>query len=478
MIERDAVIIGGGISGLAVAHTLARAGLGVELWESADRIGGKINSAAQEGYILDDAASMVVNFRDEVEQFFVDAGLASCKLPREPGLRRYVLNGRRLSEVPSSIGVLLRTPMLSTLGKLRLLAEPLVARGSNPHESVADFVARRLGTEFLEKAFEPYLAGPLASDVERAEAAATLPQLVALEKRYGSLALGVLLKKIAGRSRAARPQAFTFRGGMETLVAGLADTGGFRIHTGLRADQIEPVGGGWRVLGSDAERNHAVTTRHLIISTPAAAAAGLLRGLDDELAGLLNGIEYAPIRVVHTGFGCARVKHPLDGSGFLLPRQSGFEVNGCLWVSRLFPGHAPADRILLTSYLAGARNPGAIDWSEQRCLDAVMPMMRDLMAVDGDPEMVRIVTHRQGLPLYHGNYSARLARITARLCQLPGLHLEANYRGGVSVRDRILNAQSVAQRILRQRQAETKGPPIFEGIPILVGAVSGPGGLR
>ena len=168
MIERDAVIIGGGISGLAVAHTLARAGLGVELWESADRIGGKINSAAQEGYILDDAASMVVNFRDEVEQFFVDAGLASCKLPREPGLRRYVLNGRRLSEVPSSIGVLLRTPMLSTLGKLRLLAEPLVARGSNPHESVADFVARRLGTEFLEKAFEPYLAGPLASDVEQA----------------------------------------------------------------------------------------------------------------------------------------------------------------------------------------------------------------------------------------------------------------------------------------------------------------------
>ena len=105
-------------------------------------------------------------------------------------------------------------------------------------------------------------------------------------------------------------------------------------------------------------------------------------------------------------------------------------------------------------------------------------MMRDLMAVDGDPEMVRIATHRQGLPLYHGNYSTRLARITARLCQLPGLYLEANYRGGVSVRDRILNAQSVAQRILRQRTGEAIAPPIFEGAPILAGAVSGPGGLR
>lgn len=478
MIEQDAVVVGGGISGLAIAHVLASAGLGVELWESESRVGGKISSVARDGYVLDDAASMVLDLRNEIDAFIAGIGLASSKLPRAPGARRYVLNGRRLTEVPSSFGALLSTRMLGGIGKLRLLAEPLVARGCDPHESVARFVARRLGKEFLEKAFEPYIAGPLASDVERAEAATTIPQLVALEKRYGSLALGVLLARIARRGRAVRPQAFSFRGGMETLVTGLADTRRFRIRTGLRASEIEPVGGGWRLSGSDAARDYAVSARHLIISTPAAAAAGLLRGLDGELASLLGGIEYAPIRVVHTGFESARVKHPLDGSGFLLPRRSGFEVNGCLWISRLFADRAPAERTLLTSYLGGARNPAARDWSEQRCMDAVMPMLRDLLGVDGEPEMIRIATHGRGLPLYHGNYSARLALVSERLRRLPGLHLEANYRGGVSVRDRILNAQSVAQRILRQPRGEAVAPAIFDGRPILAAAVPGPGGLR
>ena len=172
MIEQDAIIVGGGISGLAIAQVLSRAGLGVELWESEERIGGKIRTTRQQGYTLDGAASMLMNFRAEVDDFIADAGLASSKLVRAPGERRYVLNQRRLMEVPTSIGALLRTPMLSTAGKLRLFGEPLMTRGTDPHESVADFVSRRLGAEFLEKLFEPYLAGPLASDAACAEAAA------------------------------------------------------------------------------------------------------------------------------------------------------------------------------------------------------------------------------------------------------------------------------------------------------------------
>ena len=473
MIERDAVIVGGGISGLAIAHVLSRAGLGVELWESEARIGGKIRTTRQQGYTLDGAASMLMKFHAEVDDFIASTGLASSKLARAPGERRYVLNQRRLVEVPTSIGALLRTPVLSTAGKLRLFAEPLMTLGTDQHESVADFVSRRLGAEFLEKVFEPYLAGPLASDAACAEAAAAIPRLVALEKRYGSLALGILLKKILCRGSAARPQAFTFLGGMETLVGKLADSGGFRVRTGLCASEIRPIKGGWKVHGSDAAGDHAVSTRQLILSTPADTAANLLHELDGELARLLNGIEYAPIRVVHTGFERARVKHPLDGSGFLLPKQSGFEANGCLWISRLFPDHAPSDRALLTSYLGGARNPAAIDWNEQRCLDAVMTMLRDILGVGAEPEMVRVETHRRGLPLYHGNYSKRLASISGRLRQWPGLHLEANYRGGVSVRDRILIAQAVAQRILRQRKADTCSLPIAEGGAILASAASG-----
>ena len=454
MSERDVVVVGGGISGLATAHCLARSGLTVELWERASRVGGKIHTARKDGYCLDSAASMVMNFRSEVDAFIESAGLTTSKLPRAPGNKRYVLDASRLQEVPTGFGELLKTPLLSTAGKLRLLAEPLIARGTDPHENVAAFVGRRLGREFLEKVFEPYLAGPLASDVNHAEAVSTMPRLSALETRYGSLALGALLHKFLSRGSAARPQAFTFSGGMGTLTDSLAHNGGFRVRKGLRANGLWPVKGGWMVAGTGDNESCTVFARHLVLSTPSAAAARLVGSLDPLLAELLGGIEYAPIKVVHTGFERARVGHPLGGSGFLVPRHSGFECNGCLWISSLFPGHAPADKVLLTNYLGGARNPAARDWDQARCLDAVSPMLRDLLGIRGEPDILHIESHQSALPLYHGRYSARLAQIAARLEQLPGLHLEANYRGGVSVRDRILCAQTAARRILRQQQAK------------------------
>ena len=42
--------------------------------------------------------------------------------------------------------------------------------------------------------------------------------------------------------------------------------------------------------------------------------------------------------------------------------------------------------------------------------------------------------------------------IAARLHHIPGLHLEANYRGGVSVRDRLVCGHAVANRILGAQQ--------------------------
>lgn len=455
MSELDVLVVGGGISGLAIAHCLARSGLAVEVWEGAERVGGKIRTVEKEGYRLESAASMVVNFRSEVDRFLRTAGLEASKRARAPMAKRYVLDADRLVEVPSGLGDLLRTSLFSTAGKLRLLAEPLVPRGWNPDESVAEFVTRRLGKEFLEKLFEPYVAGPLASDVDLAEARATLPRLTVLEKRYGSLALGALLRKVWRRGSGGRPDVFSFAGGMATLAEILAREGGFRVRNKMRVSEVWPVSGGWMTRGVTGDTARAAFSRQLVLSTPADAAASLVEGLDAELARLLRAIEYAPVNVVHTGFDRTRIGHPLNGSGFLVPRSSGFAPNGCLWMSRLFPDHAPEGRVLFSSYLGGARNPAAASWDATRTLDAVMPMLRALLGIKVEPDMLHIDSHARALPLYHGAYSQRLAAMDRRLAILPGLHLEANYKGGVSVRDRILCADLAASRILRHRDSAT-----------------------
>jgi oxygen-dependent protoporphyrinogen oxidase len=452
MSELDVLVVGGGISGLAIAHCLVRSGLVVEVWESDERVGGKIGTVAKQGYHLERAASMVMNFRSELEPFLRAAGLEERKLARSPRAARYLLDGGRLIEVPSAPGHLLRTPLLSAAGKLRLLAEPFVPRTGDPDQSVAEFVTRRLGAEFLEKLFEPYVAGPLASDAGLAEARATLPRLTALEKRYGSLVLGALLRKALRPARGGGPEAFSFAGGMATLVELLASQGGFRVRSKLRAREVRPARGGWVTTGDSEGASLTAVSKYLVLSTPADAAATLVEGADAELSRLLRGIEYAPVNVVHTGFDRSRIGHPLSGSGFLLPRNSGFAPNGCLWMSSLFPARAPEGRVLLSTYLGGARNPAAARWDSTRSLDAVMHMLDALLGIRTEPEMFYMERHSRALPLYHGAYSQRLAAMDRRLESLPGLYLEANYKGGISVRDRILRAELVAARVLRGNQ--------------------------
>ncbi len=84
---------------------------------------------------------------------------------------------------------------------------------------------------------------------------------------------------------------------------------------------------------------------------------------------------------------------------------------------------------------------------KDQCSAAVMKTLRSLLQVKGDPDMVQVDRHQQGLPLYHGAYPALTEAINDRLQSSPGLHLEANYRGGISIRDRILCAYQAVDRI-------------------------------
>ncbi|MCL4746717.1 MAG: protoporphyrinogen oxidase [Burkholderiaceae bacterium] len=449
MSNPDVVVVGGGISGLSVAWWLARAGIGVEVWERNARPGGKIASCEIDGYLIERAASMMLNFRPEVRRMLALAGLDAAKLmcPQAPRNQRYLVHDGRLEPFPSRLMSLMRSPLWSRRGRLRLLAEPFVPRGGDPTETVSEFVARRLGAEALERAIEPFVAGPLASDADQANAYTVLPRLVALERRYGSLALGAGLHHLLLRRAAPIRELFSFEGGMSTLVETLAATPGIRLRTGIAATQLEPGKSGWHITGRTCDGERTVSSRHLVLSAPAPAAAALLHPLDGALERLMCGIGYASLAVVHLGFDRSAVRHALDGPGFLVPRAAGLQLTGCQWNSSVFPSRAPRDKVLLTSYLGGARAPETKDWHDDRCIEVVLRCLGSLMQIDAAPQRVWITRHERALPLYHGAYHGRLQEIDRCLERWPGLHLAANYRGGVSVRDRIVEGFALAQRI-------------------------------
>ncbi|MFQ5937881.1 MAG: protoporphyrinogen oxidase [Acidiferrobacterales bacterium] len=449
MNDVDVLIAGGGISGLATAWWLAQQGLTVELWERDSRPGGKIHSDEEGGYLTERAATLVMNFRPEVNRFVMSCDIAGDKVLPRPVPNRYLLHEGRLVTVPMKLGAMVSSPLWSLRGKLRLLAEPFILKGGHEEETVSQFITRRLGAEVLERAMEPYVAGVLASDPQRANAYAVLPRLTALERRYGSLALGVFVHRLARWRRGCPTESFSFRGGMSTLVETLATARGVRLRLDQKVEAIALDGtGSWRVSGRCTQGERTLKAAHVVLSVPADAAASLVTPLDTELAKLLCDIDYAPISVVHVGFDRSAVQHPLDGTGFLVPRREHSMLNGNLWVSTLFPDRAPPGKVLFSNYLGGVRSPQAAEWDDARSVDTVMQMLSPLLGIGAAPEMVRIDRHQRALPLYHGAYCGLGRAIDGRLRRWPGLHLEANYLGGVSIRDRIICANNTAKRIL------------------------------
>ena len=448
MSDIDVLVIGAGISGLSVATSLVHHGKSVELWESSSRPGGKIGTHTDmHGYVTERAANMVMNFRPEVNRFIERSNLAASKSALAPGVRRYMINDDKLVTVPTNLAAMISSPIWSLSGKLRLLAEPFIPKGGHEDETVSEFISRRVGREVLDRAMEPYVSAILASNPDLANAYSVLPRMTRLEQRFGSLTLGILIHRFLRRRTATPQEAFSFKGGMSTLVKSLVNNPGIRFRPGHRAVELTKQGAHWHVTGSASGKELSVTARQVVLSVPAYTAAQLLNPLDQELAQLLRGIQYAPITVVHTGFDCDSIRHRLDGTGFLIPRRAGVAATGCLWMSSLFPNCAPQGRALLTNYLGGARLPEAVHWDDERSVAEILNVITPLLNIRDQPEMVRIDRHHKALPLYHGNYYGRLKTVTHLLQQIPGLHLEANYRGGISVRDRIACAYIAAKRI-------------------------------
>ena len=451
MSDIDVLVIGGGISGLAIATSLVHRGVSVELWETSARPGGKINTDRDgRGYVTERGANMVMNFRPEVNRFIEQSNLVASKSVLAPVARRYMMRDDKLITVPTGLAEMIRSPIWSAAGRLRLLTEPFIRKGGHSEETVSQFINRRVGREVLENAMEPYVSGVLASDPDLANAYTVLPRLTALEKRFGSLTLGILSHKVLGRRSATPQEAFSFSGGMSTLVNSLLNNPAIRFRPDHTAVELAKHGSEWRATATTNGADLSLTARQVVLSVPAKNAARLLSPLDKELAGLLNGIQYSPLAAVHLGFDRTAIEHPLDGTGFLVPRRAGVAVTGCMWMSSLFPERAPAGKVLLTNYLAGARSPEAVEWDDDRSVAEILKVITPLLNIRSEPQMLQIDRHARALPLYHGNYYTRMKTLANRLQQFPGLQLEANYRGGVSVRDRIVCACIAAERMAKE----------------------------
>ena len=237
----DVAVIGAGISGLSTAHYLARLGHDVQIIEKSDRTGGTIETEKVDGFLIDYGPISALDTSPLLGEMFDHLGIASSlEYASAKAKSRYIVRDGRLHALPTNPGAFIRTGLFSGSAKLGLLREPFVRPGDpNDDESLAEFVKRRLGREFLDYAINPFVSGVYAGVPERLSARASFPKLYELEQRYGSLIKGAIKGRRQRRQRGDKSKVaarmFSFRDGMQTVVDALSAELSGRIVTGASA---------------------------------------------------------------------------------------------------------------------------------------------------------------------------------------------------------------------------------------------------
>jgi len=455
-VDADVVVVGGGLSGLVTGYRLHRAGLTVQVLEAAACPGGVIGSERRGGVLFERGPNNALDNGPAIHDLLDELGIAAQRVDARPAAaKRYVVRKGALAALPRSAAGFITTPLFSTGAKLRLLSEPFVPRAAGTaDESIATFVRRRLGTEILDVAVEPFVAGIMAGDPERISLAAALPRLHDLEQRHGSLLRGALAT--AGerrRARGGRPAvSFSFRDGMQTLTDALAAAQP-GVECGRRVLRVTRAAADFVVELEGGGRRRA---RAVVMAAPAGAAATMVDTMAPAAAAALAAIPYAPLAVVVAAYPRDRVSHPLDGFGFLAPAVERRPLLGTLFCSTLFEGRADPSTVVLTTFLGGSRDPEVVDATDAELRAIVRPELARLLGASVAPTVDAITRWHDGLPQYGFGHLQRIAEVQRAEQALPGLHFCANYRGGASIGDCVASASETAGSIIA---AQLRGQP-------------------
>ena len=451
---KPVAVIGGGITGLTAAFRLRQRNIPVTLYEASERVGGVIQSVRRDGYLAEYGPNTMMETSPKVAALIKDLGLTARRIDSDPAAKnRYLVRDARPIKLPESPLQFVTTPLFSTAAKLRLLREPFIAPGDPAREeSVAEFVYRRLGPEFLDRAIDALVGGIYAGDPRRLSVPQAFPKLHALEQKYGSLLKGQIMgaRERRRRDEVAKPHAkmFSFDEGLQVLPDSLRARLADDIRLQAPVMKMTQKEQGWSLMSPSDEsgREHSAVIY-------AASAGGLARmniatRRPIDVASLAE-INYPPVASVVLGFRRKDIAHPLDGFGMLIPRIEGFRILGTIFSSSLFPNRAPAGCATLTSYVGGARSPGLAQKSADELFQITLEDLRVLLGIKGEPTFRHQVVFPKAIPQYNLGYARFKQLMSTAEANAPGLFFGGHYRDGISVSDCIVSGHDVAERVAK-----------------------------
>lgn len=469
MIHQLAVI-GGGISGLAAAWTLAQTpGVAVTLYEATDHLGGVLRTERDGDWLIEGGPESFLAMKPRGIGLARELGLEPhFQTPGADTRGSYILRNGRLHRmpdgltglIPTSFGPMARTRLVSPLGKLRMALDYVIpARQADDDETMEQFIVRRLGRDVYEHLIEPLAAGIYSGSGQELSMQATYPQLLQAERDHGGLIRGVLAQR---RARQARPIGhqvpigfLSFIDGIQelpnALVAAIESRGG-TIARNRPITELRRTDTGFQLTADIDGTPTRIPADGVILATPVHVQANLLQHLDEDAATAMRGIPQVSSAIVMLGYRESATDQAPRNHGYLVPRAEQRAVKAITWMSSKWEHRAPEGHFLVRGFLGRAGEQKILEQDDAGLVQAVRDQLHHQHGIVGEPVLSRVIRCNAASPQYVLGHTDRVRRIEAAAARLPGLQIAGNMLHGVGIPDSIAAGESAAERLLRDRE--------------------------
>lgn len=441
--------MGGGISGLAAAYELDKAGIEYTLVERDSRLGGVILTNQIDGNTLEAGPDSFISQKPAALQLIRELGLEDQVIGSNDHLRiTYIRKNGQLVPMPEGLMMMIptkawpmvRSPLLGWGTKIRMGLEYFRKPQADamPDRSVSEFIGDHFGQETVDYLAEPLLAGVFGGDPRKLSALSTLPRFVEMERKFGSLSKAALASK-------APPSAGslfrTMKHGLGSLVDALQPKQ--RVLLGSAIEAVERLEQGFRVRRS----GDWMECSDVIFAGPSFVAAQLLQPIAAELSALLLSTAYSSSVTVTVAYRKNELGRALKGFGILVPGIERKRLRACTFVANKFSYRVAEGYEVIRCFLGGTADEGILDESDVSILAIVREELRDLLGITAVPAFDRVQRWRKSMAQYTVGHQKRVADAMALCDAIPGLYLAGNGYQGIGLPDCVEMGRLAARRI-------------------------------
>ncbi|CAM3652074.1 protoporphyrinogen oxidase [Mesobacillus zeae] len=463
--KKKVVIIGGGITGLTAAYYLQKHArdhklpLEVKLVEASRRIGGKMQTVVKDGFVIERGPDSFLERKESAGRLAREVGLGD-KIVNNSSGKSYVLVRDRLHPmpggsimgIPTEIGPFITTKLFSWPGKFRAAGDFILPPSEKKEDqTLGTFFRRRLGDEVVENLIEPLLSGIYAGDIDRLSLMATFPQFYHLEQKYGSLVRG--MKKTTPPRKAPGAGAPKKKGifiGISTGLQSMAEAIEAKLEDGsvmksTRVDKVVKSENGYALKLSTGDTLEADS---IVMTAPHEAALHMFPEHEHLFEGFKN-MPSTSVATVSMAFPESAIKEDIDGTGFVVSRNSDYVITACTWTHKKWAHSTPKGKALLRCYVGRAGDEAIVDQPDAEIVKVVLEDLRKTMNIAAEPEFTVITRWKESMPQYTVGHKQRVEALKDGLqAELPGVYMAGSSFEGLGIPDCIDQGETAVKKIL------------------------------